>query len=209
MTRPWRALVVLLTLASPVRGSSQAAAAWDVSAGAGPDGQRVAIAAVRDLFGAGASVRVALGARATWYRGDTVVFAVRGESGCGPGGIGCVPAEARLAPAVVGLNLFGEVALRASGRVTLGANLDLAGVAAGPSRGGFRPARGTLFLYGNRDRGSLNSEFFAAVAASDRIQLRAGLSHYVVGYELVADGGGTSRYQRFFDAAFVAVRIRP
>lgn len=206
MIRSW--LVVAVSVAP---GVLAAQGAWhlDGSAGVGADGHRVALSAVRDLRDAGSALQLSAGARLTWYGGDTVDFALRGTpGGCVPGVIDCVPPVVDLAPAVLGVNLFGEVRVRATRRVTFGANLDLVGVAFGPERGGRRPARGSLFLYGNRDRGSLNSEFFGAVTVSERVSLRAGLSHYVVGYEQTGDGGGRSRYQRFFDAGFVAVRLR-
>lgn len=206
MTRPWLCLALSI---APTVLAAQGAWQVDGSVGVGADGHRVAVSLLRDLRGAGSGLQVAVGGRLTWYGGDTVAFTLRGEpGGCVPGVIDCVPPRVDLAPAVVGVNLFGELAFRVARRVTIGANLDLVGVAIGPERGGRRPARGSLFLYGNRDRGSLNSEFFGAVTVSERVSVRAGMSHYVVGYDQAGDGGGRSRYQRFFDAGFVAVRLR-
>lgn len=103
-----------------------------------------------------------------------------------------------------------------------GFNLDVAGVAAGgtsksvsyrasPSAAaesvGAAPARGNLFLYGSNDIGSLNSEFYAAWRVSRAVTVRGGLSHFLAEYR--ADREGTTRFRRFMNLAFVAVRWTP
>jgi len=90
-----------------------------------------------------------------------------------------------------------------------GANIDLAGVAAGPSRRSgpalLEPARGSVLLYGDNDRGSLNSEFFLRLSPNRRLRLRGGVSHYVVGYR-GSDANTRTRYLRFDTVPFLAVR---
>lgn len=201
-------LVPLMVVALPGPVMAQGALAWDFSAAVGSGGRRAALSVLRNAAGAGSMLQVALGGRLTWYTGDTVDFALRGDpGGCVPGVIDCIPASLPLAPAVLGINIFAELTVRPVRRIAVGANLDLAGIAAGPDREQGRPARWSLFLYGNRDRGSLTSEFFASVRMSDRVLVRGGLSHFVVGYQRETDAGESARYQRFFDAAFLAVRI--
>ncbi len=199
-------LSVVLLAALTLPGALPAQA-WhtDLSAGFGADGRRVAISALREAWRPATRLSVAIGGRLTWYGGDTVDFALRdAEPACGD--FGCIAATKPIAPSILGLNLFGEVRLRVARPVELGANLDLFGAALGADDA----ARWSLFLYGNRDRGSLNSEFFASVDVTRRMRLRGGLSHYVIGYQAPRnDDGGPERYQRFFNAVFIAVRIDP
>ena len=70
------------------------------------------------------------------------------------------------------------------------------------------PARGSLFIYGDRDRGSLNSEFFLGLQAGSALTLRGGVSHYVTGYRGMA-GGASTRYLRFDTVPFLALRWEP
>ena len=91
-------------------------------------------------------------------------------------------------------------------------NLDLLGVAFGAGRTvdslEATPATFSYFAYGHADRGSLNSEFYLVGGVSEGVELRGGLSHYVLGYEIVSTAGSEGRYQRFNDALFLAVRLR-
>jgi hypothetical protein len=84
---------------------------------------------------------------------------------------------------------------RLAGPLAAGANIDLAGIAGGPSRPGgaarLEPARGSLLLYGDNDRGSLNSEFYLGVALGRGLQVWGGASHYVVGYAASAASAQT------------------
>lgn len=59
-----------------------------------------------------------------------------------------------------------------------------------------RPVTGNLLLGGRRDRGSLNSELYAAVALSRGLSVRVGYSHIVTAYQSDAD-----RYRRFRNLA--------
>ena len=111
------------------------------------------------------------------------------------------------APRLTALNAAFHVRARVAGPVRLGFNLDVAGVTVGPGRtrdaGGpspanaaLRPVAANLLLGGSRDRGSLNSEAYVAVALPHGLRLRAGLSHVVTAYE--SDAG---RYRRFRNLA--------
>jgi len=147
------------------------------------------------------------GLRLTRYGGDPGTFHNRGSV------TSVLPATVELAPRVWGLNLMigGDLAL--AGPLALGANLDLAGIGVGPERGigsaRLEPARGSLFRYGNADRGSLNSELFVSLRVGGRFRIRGGLSHYVVGYRAVETGGTTeTRYQRFDTVPFIALAWR-
>jgi hypothetical protein len=141
----------------------------------------------------------------TVYDGDPADFArVDGDVGGPAGNVG-------FAPKVLGamVQVAAEVELLSGVRV--GGNLDLAGYASG---GDVETPIGTAsvtgpswFQNGSGDRGSLNSEAYLALRLSPNLGLRGGVSHYVVGYDLTSSEG-TSRYQRFFDVPFVAVRYR-
>ena len=89
----------------------------------------------------------------------------------------------------------------------LGFNLDAAGLSFGPTRRTptitgrpVRPTRGNLLLGGSRDRGSLNSEFYLALALLRGLGLRAGWSYIVTSHEQE-----TSTYQRFRNLAALGV----
>ena len=128
---------------------------------------------------------------------------------------GNLAASMAIDPGVFGVNVavFGEVDV--VGPLSLGANLDVLGLAAGPTRtiGSLEAKVQTVsyFLYGANDHGSLNSEFFAAVRVAPRVMVRAGLSHYETSYVVTdhgSSGSPSSRYQKFLSVPFVAVRLR-
>lgn len=120
------------------------------------------------------------------------------------------------------LNASVHAAVRIAEPLEAGFNLDVAGVAAGGSSKSVSyratpsapaesvsaaPARGNLFLYGSNDIGSLNSEFYAAWRVSRAVTVRGGLSHFLAEYR--ADREGTTRFRRFMNLAFIAVRWTP
>lgn len=149
-------------------------------------------------------LRLGGGPRVTRYGGDPARYRTPDTPPAG------TTARLEVRPDLWSLNLFllGEV--RLAGPVGAGANLDLAGIAAGPSRraGGVRltAARWSLFRYGDNDRGSLNSEFYLWLAPGARLSVRGGVSHYLTGYR--AQPGG-ARYLRFDTVPFLALRWRP
>ncbi len=149
-------------------------------------------------------VSAGAGPRLTSYQGSPRTFTRRG-------GDASLPRTVRLDPAVTGLNLMVTGEVRLLPALSAGANLDLAGVATGPVRrdAGVRshPSHGSLFLYGHKDRGSLNSEFYLRLRLGERWALRGGLSHYVVGYTGEA-GGASGRYDRFHSVPFLGVGYR-
>ncbi|MEO8450125.1 MAG: hypothetical protein ABI647_10070 [Gemmatimonadota bacterium] len=117
-------------------------------------------------------------------------------------------------PAVFSVNLAvsGELAL--ARRAAVGANLDVVGVATGPTRSAgslqATPQTVSYFRYGSADRGALNSEFFLAGRVPSRLWVRLGVSHYVTDYtvtEAAAPNAPGSRYQKFQTVPFVAVRL--
>ncbi len=153
----------------------------------------------------GSRLTVGTGLRLTRYGGEVASFRNVGTTTTD------LPDRLPIDPVICGINVVVSAEARVVGSLTAGANLDLIGVAAGPSRNvgaaAVKPARGSLFQYGNSDRGSLNSEFFGAVALGPRVELRGGMSHYVVGYTATA-GASATRYLRFEDTWFLAVRLR-
>jgi hypothetical protein len=195
-----------LLCSSPLTVVAQAGWQPDLSIGVGADGYRAAVSLVRRITPVDRRFWVGAGVRGTAYAGDTVAFASRAPDDGGFEG------DILVDPSVLGLNLFGEVGVHLSGRVAAGFNLDLIGLATGPDRataaGTASPSVLSLFLYGNNDRGSLNSEVFLSVRLGATVRLRLGMSHSVMGYETPGnDGISGTRFQRFLDAGFVAIRV--
>ncbi len=179
---------------------------WDGSVGVSRDAWRAATTGLWRVE-VGRSLRLGIGARLSRYGGETSSYRSPDENRPA-----ALPLRVRLAPSVWGLNLAVEGQVRVFGPMTVGANLDLAGIATGSTRrdSGLKlePARGSLFIYGDRDRGSLNSEFFLGLQTGRALALRAGVSHYVTGYRGTA-GGESTRYLRFDTVPFLAVRWVP
>lgn len=180
----------------------------DLSAGFGSGAGRIAAAGWLPFELARGRVRVALGLRLTGYGGETRSFENR------EGVQGALAATLRVDPSVYALNgaVAGEVRLGA--RLGVGANIDLVGVATGPRRAissvELKPDRWSVLQVGNGDRGSLNSEFYLSLRVSHRVQVRAGASHFVLGYRGTDGAIGSApsaRYQRFETVPFVAVRL--
>lgn len=150
----------------------------------------------------GARIRLGSGIRLSHYAGAPASFTNRGTAGS-------TPSTLSIDPSVTGIDLMvvGEVDL--TPRFGFGANIDVVGLAFGGGRttGGVevKPARLSLLLYGNRDRGSLNSELYLGFRANRRLGFRAGVSHYVVGYQAPQTKG--SRYLRFDTVPFVAMSL--
>ena len=177
---------------------------FDLSGGLANQAGRAAISALWSIrLG---PLSLGAGPRLSAYQGGSQVFTRRA------GSTADLPDTVLLDPSVVGVNaeVVGELVL--GGPVSLGANLDLLGVAVGPTRrvagNDFQPGHGSLFQYGNRDRGSLNSEFYVRLRVSGPWEVRGGLSHYVVGYT-TSSAGGQGRYQRFQTVPFVGIAYRP
>jgi hypothetical protein len=194
---------LIVALAIPTLLAAQRPA-LDLSGGFRDRGGRVSLAASRG-FRLGA-LTVGAGPRLTLYQGARVRLTNRGATAP------ALPDTVRLDPSLVGLNLMVDGELDLIGPLGVGANLDLLGLALGPRRGAagtdYSPAHGSLFLYGRRDRGSLNSEYFVRVMAGGSWAFRAGVSHYVIGYTGRA-GNDQTRYSRFLTVPFVAVSYRP
>lgn len=198
-----RALSLLACLAAalPLAASAQAPF-LDLSAGLRKQEGRASLSTAW-TFSIG-PISAGAGPRLTTYQGSPRTFTRRG-------GDASLPQTVRLDPAVTGLNLMVTGELRLLPMLTAGANLDLAGIALGPERAvagdRFHPSHGSLFLYGHKDRGSLNSEFYLRLRLGDRWAVRGGLSHYVVGYTGTA-GGATARYDRFHSVPFLGFGYR-
>lgn len=198
-------LTLFLGLASLPLAANAQSVGWDGSFGAGSDAWRAAVAGVWRV-GLGQRITLGAGGRLTYYGGQAKPYRNQGTV------TAALPARLSLDPAVLGLNAMVMAELHLLGPVGLGANVDLAGLALGPTRNvgaaELEPARGSLFLYGNNDRGSLNSEFYATVSPGSRVALRAGVSHYIVGYR-GQEGSDRTRYLRFDTVPFLAIHYRP
>jgi hypothetical protein len=153
----------------------------------------------------GSRLTLGTGLRLTYYDGEAASYRNQRATTT------TLPDRLPIDPAVWGLNVMVSARARVVGSLAAGANIDLVGVAGGPTRqlgaAKLDPARGSLFQYGDNDRGSLNSEFFLAVRVGPRLELRGGMSHYVVGYTATA-GTSATRYLRFETVPFLGVRWR-
>jgi hypothetical protein len=213
-----RALLLAAFAAGSVAAQSSGGTRWDLTAGAGNDLVSVSASALRfPATALGGRIQAGLGARLTFASGDVALT---------PAGAKNVPAGVidtlYLSAAAAMLNLSGNLAVRLGGRLEAGLNIDLAGAGFGAERDArYRstasaprssekasPSAGNVFLYGSKDRGSLNSEFFGAWQATERLTLRAGLSHQLVEYS--ADrtlSSNTKRFRSYTNLVFVGVRM--
>lgn len=161
--------------------------------------------------------RFGLGVRGTYVTGDLKLQAAGATN---------VPSDVRdtlsLPASVLMLNIGGHVSAQITDRLEVGMNIDLFGLGAGGSRAGsYRqsqsapavavdasPATTNVFLFGSADRGSLNSEFFAAWHATNKLTIRAGLSHQLVEYRASrALASNTDRFRRYTNLGFIGVRV--
>lgn len=190
-------------LAAPVRAQtasvpSRYATVLDLTGAVGPTLGYASAAAWR-LRGLGANGRfqLGLGLRASHYFADRNLLDNQTTSG------GAVIQVRN--PRLTSLNAAFQLRARVAGPLQVGFNLDVLGVSFGPGRPleapaagqeAVRPVRGNVLLGGARDRGSLNSEFYVAVALPRGLGIRAGWSHLVTAYQTDAD-----RYRRFRNLA--------
>jgi hypothetical protein len=191
---------------APAAASGADRLAFDVSVGASEQARRVAATVSYSLFRPARWLDLGIGARFSAYLGDAVDYENRDAV------TSALPSTLPIDPAIyaVNLSLYGEA--RLARWAFLGANLDVIGAAAGPSRDSdtrtAKPQTLSYFGYGTNDHGALDSEFYLAARLSETVQLRAGLTHYVTNYIVTAPGEPGARYQRFESAPFLAVRWR-
>lgn len=191
------------------RLAAQTPLSLDASVGAKGGAQRAAVGVSFPVVHLGGRVHAGVLARVSVYGGDPIGYLNRGTV---QGGLA---SSLTIDPAVYALNgaVFGEFGL--INTLGLGANLDLVGIAAGPTRraGSLtqKPQAFSYFRYGSADHGALNSEFFVWLRVAPRVRVRAGLSHYVTDYtvtDAAAAGAPSSRYQKFQTVPFVAATLR-
>jgi hypothetical protein len=196
------------TLATPL-AAQLSPISLDASVGATGGAQRAAASVWHPVVHLAGRLLLGLGARVSWYGGDPIGYTNRGTVQ------GSLASTISIDPAVYALNgaVFSELDL--TNLVALGANLDVIGVATGPTRmaGSLseKPQGLAYFRYGSRDHGALNSEFFVSLRVAPRVQVRGGASHYVTNYtvtDTAAVGAPSSRYQRFQTVPFIALRLR-
>lgn len=204
MTQTMPRLAPLILLLAPTVGAGQQVD-LDGSFGGGAKAWR-ASASSQWRLRVGGRLELGVGLRVTYYGGEPSSYRNQGAITT------ATPATVPVDPSVWGVNLMVSGQIDVAGPVFTGANIDVIGVAGGASSAGsnltLKPARGSILLYGNNDRGSLNSEFFLGARLSPRFSLRAGMSHYVTGYQ-VSDATQRPRYLRFDTVPFLALRWIP
>jgi hypothetical protein len=200
--------VCAATLATPL-AAQLSPISLDASVGAKAGAQRAAASIWYPVVHLAGRLLLGLGARVSSYGGDPIDYTNRGTVQ------GSLASTVSIDPAVYALNgaVFSEFDL--TNLVALGANLDVIGVASGPTRMAGplseKPQGLSYFRYGSRDHGALNSEFFVALRVAPRVCVRVGASHYVTNYtvtDTAAGGAPSSRYQKFQTVLFIAVRLR-
>jgi len=195
------------TLAAPL-AAQLSRISLDASVGAKGGAQRAAGSMWDPVVHLAGRLHLGLGARVSAYGGDLTDYTNRGTVE------GSLAASVPIDPAVYALNgaVFGELDL--TNLVALGANLDVIGVATGPTRtaGSLseKPQGFSYFRYGSGDHGALNSEFFVSLRVAPRVRVRGGASHYMTNYtvtDTAAVGAPSSRYQKFQTVPFIAFRL--
>ena len=206
MRRVLSFLLLCAAIPASVAAEPDARLRLDGSIGAASEARRVAVTVGYSLLRGSGRWDFGIGARLSAYGGDARMYTNRDDVRGG------LTSDLEIDPALFALNasVFGGVRFGRS--VSLGANLDLIGLATGPSRAigslKAKPESFSYFLYGTRDRGSLNSEYYVGVRLAEDFRLRAGLSHYVTNYIVSDPGSAEARYQRFESVPFVAVEWR-
>ena len=190
---------------------------WDITAGTGNSATSVSLGATKMKPVMSQRVLLGLGLRTTFVTGDLKLT---------PAGAKNVPAGVIdtlfVSSAALMLNVSGHAAVVLTPRLQAGMNIDLVGVGTGASRtGSYRASAGVartsvsaspsgtnVFLYGSKDQGSLNSEFFAAWALNDRYTVRGGLSHQLVEYEAERTlSSNTKRFRSYSNLIFLGLRV--
>ncbi|HEU5154974.1 MAG TPA: hypothetical protein VFU03_09610 [Gemmatimonadales bacterium] len=194
-------LVVLTVLVSPPLRAQRLT--WSASVGAGGSSWRAATAASWNVH-LNPWLQLSLGPRLTRFGGTGKTYQIDDE------GSTALPAQLSLASEVWALNVAVGAEVRPLELFAIGGNLDLAGVATGSARATddatLKPATWSLFRYGHRDLGSLNSEAYIAVPLR-HLRVRAGISHFVTGYTV--SGQSSVRYLRFDTVPFLGVTWTP
>src|SRR3989475_2427950 len=149
----------------------------DASVGGKGGARRAAVSAWYPVVHLAGRLHLGLGARVSAYGGDPIDYTNRGTVQ------GSLASNVPIDPVVYALNsaVFGELDL--TNPVALGANLDVIGVATGPTRtaGSLseKPQGFSYFRYGSGDHGALNSGVFVSLPVAPRGRGGRGASHYV------------------------------
>ncbi len=191
---------------------------WDV--GVGTDGTTALTAiGLNRLWpvAAGGRVRLGVGARWSSWIGGSQTLSTAEPSLIRAGRVDSLEVPVGWHSA---MNLAGHLAIQATERVALGANLDVFGWSWGTSQvgtlrllgapGGSRvtanPQQWNVFGGGTRDRGTLASEFWVGWDVRRDLRLRAGINHFVLEQTTPTLGTGeNTRHRRFGNAVFVSI----
>ena len=219
-----RLLAICVAGASGLAAQSTSAPviSYDLTVDGGQLARAVSIAGLgRHAFFGDGRLLLGYGVRASYYFGDGIKYR---------------PAGARNVPAgvydtltigtsrVIALNVSAHAAVRVAGPLELGMNIDIVGVGAGGSASGSYRTSGTaspvsvsaspasfnLFQYGSKDRGSLNSEFYAAWRATPAWTVRGGLAHFLAEYQANRQlNSNTDRFRIYKNLGFLGLRWTP
>ncbi len=215
-----RSALLLLALASPLAAQSlvNVNRAADFAFANG-DGATTLSAGITRFTGIGKLTRIKAGVGLRGTLGT-------GTIGLTPQGATNVPASVkdtlRMSLAPISINLAAHVGVLLTDGLMAGFNIDVLGFTASGSRSGIytqnqaaagegvnaKAASTNVFQGGSKDKGTLNSQFFAMWAFSERYAIKGGLSHqrfeYVTEMPLASN---TKRFQMFSNLLFLGVQI--
>ncbi|MFN8876615.1 MAG: hypothetical protein ACK5Z1_05465 [Gemmatimonadota bacterium] len=202
----------------PAQTGTASVLRWDVGAGTDGTSALTAIGLSRLWpVAAGGRVRVGAGARWSSWIGGSQSLATADPALIRDGRVDSLIVPVGWHSA---MNVGVHLALQATDRVALGANLDVFGWSWGTSQVGTlrllgapvgqrvtaNPQQWNRFGGGNRDRGTLASEFWVGWDVRRDVRLRAGLNHFVLEQTTPTLGtGGNTRHRRFGNAVFVSL----
>lgn len=188
----------------------------DLAAGAGSGTVTAAVSEVSALGLLAGRIRLGAGPRLVGvFGGDGLTFSTADADLIAAGRTQTIAVSGMRTGA---LNLALSVRVRVWAELELGANIDLVGVGFGRTRpvssGGVQtdasPPTLNLLAFGRNDKGTLDSEFFAAWWFGERVAVRVGASHVVT--ELVTRTplhDGNDRFRRSTTLFLAAVTFRP
>src|SRR2546428_520410 len=177
-------------LAAPV-AAQLSPISLDASVGAKGGAQRAAVSAWHPLVHLAGRLHLGLGARVSAYGGDPIDYTNRGTVQ------GRLASSVPIDPAVYALNGAVVGKLDLTNLVALGANLDVIGVATGPTRtaGSLseKPQAFSYFRYGSGDPRPPNSGLFVSLPGAPRVGGGGGGGHFLSDYTGTHTAGPPAR----------------
>ncbi len=215
-----RSALLLLALASPVAAQSLVNVNQAVDFAFGNGGGATTLSVGITKFGGVGNltrIRFGVGLRGTLGTG-TLALTPQGATRVPPS----IKDTLRISVAPISINVAAHLGVLITERLMAGFNIDVFGLTAPGSRSGIytenqgaaaegvngQAASTNLFLGGSRDRGTLNSQFFAMWSFAERYAIKGGLSHQRFEYQTDVElASNTNRFHTFANLVFIGVQI--